>query len=524
MTLERTVHAAIDIGTNSIHLVVASADVDGGFEVLTSDKESVRLGSGSGDMRELTPEAMDRGVAALQRFRQVADTYDAQIAAVATSAVREAENRDVFLRRVKDEAGLAVDVIAGTEEARLIHLGVLQTLPVFEQQILVVDIGGGSTEMIIGRAAKVLAARSVKLGHIRLTTRFFPNGIVEPGAVDACRAYVRAFLAPATRTLSELGFQVAIGASGTIATAAALIRSLEGAPTSMGLRQADIPAASLTMLVERLASFRTPAERVAGVVGLESKRADVIVAGTILLEQVFERFGVENMTYSDYALREGVLLDRVHGEEEGFHHLNNIRRASVLRFADAFEEDRSHVEHATDLALQLFDDLSELHGYSLFERDLLEAAGLLHNVGVFVSHAAHHKHSYYIIRNSDRLNGFADHEIELIAQIARYHRRSGPKETHADYMALAPEDRQRVEVLAGIERLGIALDRTRNRVVSRLEASVDPRAINVRLVVKPDGDPSLELYTARERSGLLARALERDVELEVAGEGDPATD
>jgi len=508
------VHAAIDIGTNSIHLVVAQVDERGGFDVVTSEKETVRLGSGTGDMRELTDGAMDRGVAALQRFRQLADVHDATIHAVATSAVREAENARVFLDRAATEAGVEVDVISGHEEARLIHLGVLQALSVFEQQILVIDIGGGSTELVVGRAGKVLVARSLKLGHIRLTNRFFPNGRIEPGAVEACRAHIRSFLAPAITTFGRLGFQVAAGSSGTISTVAALTRAAGSSAAASMLSSGgvgQIERAELAVLVERLASFPDAESRVANIPGLEEKRSDVIVAGAVLLEQLFDLLDIEVLTVSPYALREGVLLDRVHGEDGGFHHLSNIRRDSVLRFADAFEEDRRHVEHATDLALQLFDDLATVHGYSLFERDLLEAAGLLHNVGLFVSHAAHHKHSYYIIRNSDRLAGFTNHEIELIAQVARYHRRSGPKSSHSSFVGLDGGDQDRVRLLAGILRVAIALDRTRSAAVTNVQAEIVGDDLVVMAQIADGADASLELYTADERTAVLAQALGRPV-------------
>lgn len=499
------VHAAIDIGTNSIHLVVARADSNGGFEVLTTDKEVVRLGEGSGEMRCLTPAAMDRGIAALRRFRQIADAYNADAAAVATSAVREATNRQEFLDRALDEAGIHVDVIAGVEEARLIHLGVLQALPVFDEQLLVVDIGGGSTEFIVGQGTEIVDARSLKLGHIRLTDRFFPDGIVEPGSLAACQRWVRNALAPAGLVLGAHGHSVAVGSSGTIGACAQMVSAVG---QHAGDRR-EISREALSKLVDELASHRDPESRAGAIRGLERRRADVIVGGAVLLEQIFVAFDVDTMQHSPFALREGVLLDRAHGDEGGFHHLNNIRRESVLRFADAYEEDRSHVEHITDLSLELFDGLQSRHGYDLFERDILEAAGLLHNVGLFVSHAAHHKHSWYIIRNSDRLAGFTDREIELIAQVARYHRRSAPKPTHDTFMALPEADRQRVKLLAGILRIAIALDRTRSQAVQDVLVSPPEGAemITIECVLSEGADAELERYTARERAGLLGDAL-----------------
>jgi exopolyphosphatase/guanosine-5'-triphosphate,3'-diphosphate pyrophosphatase len=211
------VHAAVDVGTNSIHLVVARTSPSGRFDVLAQEKEVVRLGSGSGDMKLLSDAAMDRGVAALRRFRQVAEIWAADLAAVATSAVREAANRDVFVQRAREEAGVEVEVISGAEEARLIRLGVLEAIPVYDQRHLVTDIGGGSTEFIVGQAADVLGCRSIKLGAVRLTERFFAGGgRPDADAVQACRQHLRTYLNPIVRDLAPLGFEVAVGSSGTI--------------------------------------------------------------------------------------------------------------------------------------------------------------------------------------------------------------------------------------------------------------------------------------------------------------------
>ncbi len=214
--------AAIDVGTNSVHMVVARQAASGGFEVLTRHKEVVRLGSGAGDMSELEADAMDRGVAALARCRGIAEQHGAEVVAVATSAVREATNRDEFLRRAKEEAGVEVAVVSGPEEARLIHLGVLQALPVWDRTILLCDIGGGSTELLLGRGDEVLAARSFKIGAIRLTRRFFPDGVGTPEEVEACRRAVRDAVAPFSAQVRAQGFDLVVGSSGTIETVVAM--------------------------------------------------------------------------------------------------------------------------------------------------------------------------------------------------------------------------------------------------------------------------------------------------------------
>ncbi len=306
--------AAIDIGTNSIHLVVARFDEAGHFEVIGDEKETVRLGSGGGDMKQLSPDAIDRGIAALTRLRQVADISAAEVTAVATSAVREAENADDFLRRARHEAGVEVEVISGTEEARLIHLGVLQAVPVYDRRLILIDIGGGSTEVLVGERSEILAVRSFKLGAIRLTRRFFRTDRVHPGAVDACRRFIDAMLAPLAREVARLGFEVAVGSSGTIEAVAAMVHADQGDAPPRTVDNATITAAEARSTVKRLAALSLAKRR--EVAGLEASRADIVLAGAIILEQAMATFGIDELVVSGYALREGALLDafqRTHG-------------------------------------------------------------------------------------------------------------------------------------------------------------------------------------------------------------------
>ncbi|MXV89194.1 MAG: Ppx/GppA family phosphatase [Acidimicrobiia bacterium] len=500
------VHAAIDVGTNSFHLVVARVSASGGLEILFRDKEVVRLGSGSGDMRHLTPDAIDRGIEALRGLVKTAASYGADVRAVATSAVREAENRLEFLDRAAAEAGVQVEVISGTEEARLIHLGVVQALSVFDRQILVTDIGGGSTELLIGRGTRPLAVRSVKLGHVRLTDRFFPGGVAAGAAVEECRAYVRSFLTPVGHDLGPYRYELAVGSSGTIATIAQMAEYLRDGRADRWLNNVSFSRAQLAEVTDAVLAAPTPEARRA-IGGLDERRADVIVAGVLLLEGVFECFDIPSITVSGYALREGVLLDGVHagGNGDAFWHLSDIRRESVLRIAEDYDEERPHVRRVTDLALQLFDALGDLHRFGLYERDLLEAAGMLHNVGRFISRGAHHKHSYYVIRSSDRLLGFTEREVELMALVARYQRKALPRMGHAEFAALNVADRARVQLLAGILRIAIALDRTRGGAVSGVTAEAG-EALVISCRTAPGADAAVELYTAKQRSELLAAA------------------
>ncbi|MFM7537930.1 MAG: Ppx/GppA phosphatase family protein [Acidimicrobiales bacterium] len=507
--------AAIDVGTNSLHLVVARVVDDRHFEVIGAEKEMVRLGTGSGDMKRLDTAAMDRGIAALARFRRIADIHDAPVRAVATSAVREAENHDEFLARARTEAGVEVEVISGVEEARLIHLGVLQALPVFTKRSLICDIGGGSTEVMVGEHGELLSARSFKLGAVRLTNRFFPGERLHPAAVQACRTFVRSALVPLAHEVHRLGFEVAIGSSGTIEAIARLAHASAGQEELRTYNGFRFDASALASVVRQLVATRTVAER-AALPGMEAKRADIILAGALILEGVAEVFGVSTWTVSEYALREGVLLDTVQRTRGGtLHHLREVSRNGVLALARSCDDEHEHGAQVARLALALFDATVGIHGLDEGCREYLEAGALLANVGLFVSHTKHHLHSYYVIRNSDRLVGFTDAEIEMIAQIARYHRKSAPKATHAEFAALGLGDQRVVRILAGLLRVAIGLDRSHENLIAGLTAYDDGEELVVEVTPAGALDVSLELYAASERRSLLEDALGRRIRLTV---------
>ncbi|HEX4868214.1 MAG TPA: Ppx/GppA phosphatase family protein [Acidimicrobiales bacterium] len=502
--------AAIDIGTNSVHAVVARLlEDDSGphFEVLEREKEAVRLGSTGGDIKELEQDAIERTVQALVRFAPVAARYDAPITAVATSAVREAENRHVLIDRAWEEAGIHIEVISGVEEARLIHLGVLQSVPVFDRRLVLCDIGGGSTELLVGERGEVLAARSFKLGAIRLTRQLLDEEPVTKEAVRACRRHVRSTLAPFAKEIRRLGPEVAVGSSGTISTLAemAVARSTGSRPRSV--RNLGLTRDDLGLVVEDLVAAPTAAER-AQLAGLDPARADIILAGALILEQVMRELDLEELIVSDFALREGVLLDAWQRRRGGsLHHLSDLRRRSVEVLADAMDEDPAHARHVARLALALFDGTAPLHGVDSAARELLEAAALLSNVGLFLSHAQHHKHGYYVIRNTDRLTGFTDHEVELIALVVRYHRKSEPKAKHPEFAALDEADQELVRVLAGLLRVAIGLDRTHSAVVTDVDVRIDDGGVTIDLDPAPGADTGLERYAASTRCGLLEQVL-----------------
>jgi exopolyphosphatase/guanosine-5'-triphosphate,3'-diphosphate pyrophosphatase len=481
--------AAIDIGTNSFHMVVARVGevsvvgefVGPAFEVIAREKEMVRLGSSSGDMKELSDEAIDRGVLALKRLAKIAAIHDADVVAVATSAVREAENAAVFIDRARDE-----------------------------------DIGGGSTEILVGEQGEMIAAGSLKLGAIRLTRRFFRGERLHPGAVESCRRHIRSVLAPMVREVERVGFGVAIASSGTAETVASLVNSQRGTASLRTMNNFVMTSEEIKTAVRSLVAASSVEERRA-LPGMDPSRADIILAGALILEQAVAEIGIDEIVISDNALREGVLLDALSRRGgASLLHLRDLRRRSVLHLAESMDNDVDHSMRAAGFALDLFDATALLHGLGDDSRELLEAGALLANVGLSVSHSEHHKHSYYVIRHSDRLSGFTDHEIELIAQIARYHRKSAPKPKHPEFARLWPEDQARVQILAGLLRVAIALDRSHKGRVERIVVSAKPDADEVVIAVQQrDGfDADLEVQTAEDRKGLLEEVLQRRVRIE----------
>ncbi len=512
--------AAIDIGTNSVHMVVARVVGNGRFEIITREKEMVRLGHGPGDMKELSDDAIDRGVAALGRCRTIADSFGAELHAVATSAVREAENRDVFLRRAWEEAQVVVDVVSGSEEARLIHLGVLQALPVFDAVILLCDIGGGSTELLYGRGQEVLAARSLKLGAIRLTQRFLEHDSSEGAGsagerVDECRNFIRDQVTPFVRDTRTLRADTMVGSSGTIETLVAMTRSRSG-DSPRSLNAETITRVDVSACVDAILAAG-PLDAVRKLPGVDPSRADILLAGALILDEVMSLFGAEQLIFSDAALREGVLLDAVQRHAGvGHHQLSDLRRRSVLHLMEMCEEDPDHAFQVAWIAGRLLEAMGDTLGLDVEAAELLDAAAMLANVGLFVSHSRHHQHSYYVIRNSEQLSGFSDREIELIAQIARYHRKSAPSDRHEAFRALPKRDRELVRALAAILRVAIGLDRSHAEVVGTVVAHVDDTSVNIVIGPRePDDDLALEQYSATQRRNLLEEVAGRTVSIEI---------
>ncbi|NEP13501.1 MAG: Ppx/GppA family phosphatase [Symploca sp. SIO2C1] len=497
--------AAIDIGTNSIHMVVARINPAlPAFTIIATEKDTVRLGDRDPKTGNLTPEAIERAIATLRRCQQLAQSFNAeQIVAVATSAVREAPNGRAFLKQVNTELGLFVNLISGPEEARQIYLGVLSGMEFNSQPHIIIDIGGGSTELILGDGQKPRTLSSTKVGAVRLTAEFITTDPISDREFQYLQAYVRGMLerpVDEIRANLEAGEQPRlVGTSGTIETLAIIhARNTQGSVPNP-LTGYELNRKELKEIVKHLASLNY-AER-AAIPGMSDKRSEIIVAGAIILLDAMTMLGVESLVIGERALREGVIVDWMLSRgliEDRLIYQSQVRQRSVLKVAQKYQVNLEYGERVANFALTIFNQTKgQLHHWDAEERELLWAAAILHNCGLYISHSAHHKHSYYLIRYAELL-GFTEAGIEVIANLARYHRKSIPKRKHENYNNLPSKThRQLVDQLSAILRLAVALDRRQIGAISQVRCEYYPAQKELQLKLMPavpNDDCALELW------------------------------
>lgn len=504
--------AALDVGTNSIHLVIASLDLaHGRIRPLHREKEIVRLGSGTPGGEFLSEEAMARGVTALKRFKRLADAAGASVRAIATSAVREATNKDEFLRRVRTRCGISLHIASGPEEARLTYYGVLQAFPAVRVPMLLVDVGGGSTEFLVGRGRQVRYTNSLKLGAVRLSERFFKGGRADADSVKACRQYLRGTLSPVIRQVRRHEFERIILTSGTALNLASMIRGQRTRESSKPLNGFTFQREELEDMALEIASARTARER-ARLPGLDPDRADIVLGGALILDEAMRGLRAVRMTVSTMALREGILADELHRRGRRGRGLPNSRGESVLHLARSFNQDHAHPRQVAQLSLQIFDGTKRLHRMGAVEREWLEAAALLHEIGIYLSREAHHKHSYYMIRNAELL-GFTEDEKEIIANVARYHRKALPSTQHEAFRKLSAEEQAGVAGLAAILRIADGLDRSHSSAVKSVTCRALRSKLHLKLRKARGRSLELELWGARQKSDLFEETFGREVEI-----------
>ncbi len=544
MLSQMRLFAAMDIGTNSVRLAVVETQPDGGWVTLAQQKQVVRLGEGefvqsskgsrrakkndppTEERHRLTDAAIARGALVCARFAEVARGYGAEeIVALATAAVREAGNQDEFVQRVRELADLDVRVISGQEEARLIYLGVASGIEIPPgKNALFMDIGGGSTELIVGDNQGYSFLDSLKIGAIRLTAEALGSAAkpVSASAWADLQRRVRSILAPAARQIAQHSFSLMYGSSGTATNLAEIAAQMAAGPAPTSFRNYDLSLSDVQAIARRLCAMTLEQRR--RVPGINPERADIIIGGAAILQTTMETVGASSIRISDRGLREGIVVDRLRRiSPTAVPHLKDsdeagARRRSISQLIRATRVDETHAAHIVHLSLSLFDQWKALglHEYGR-ARELLEYAALLHDSGFFVSHTDHQQHSYYLIRHSELL-GFNDREVEIIASLALYHRKSIPRRKHPNFGRLDAKTQRVIMVLSCALRLAEALDRSHLMLVNDVTCERMTKPDRVVMTLDASADAHLEVWAAQGQSPAFEKTFGLPLEIRVRTE------
>ncbi|HME06756.1 MAG TPA: Ppx/GppA phosphatase family protein [Bryobacteraceae bacterium] len=497
-------YAAVDIGSNSVRMLAAEVGTQGEFQILAADRQVTRLGSSVFQSGRIGPDAIDFVCENLVRMAQVYRKLDVSgVRAVATSAVRDAANQAEFLDRAARALGSPVEIISGQEEARLIHLGVQLRWPRSGSNVLIIDVGGGSAEVIASHEGRLVEAFSKPLGAVRLTEVFLTSDPPTEAELHRLDKYIEEKLTAPVRKIGQAVFDRVIATS---ATAAAIVCAINRIPRP----KRDV-ADRLRVGVGALRHFYNDlrARDLAGrrkVLGIGPRRAELIIAGAAVFLRSLEMFKQRSLYYSAAGVRDGIIADlaaRGVGRERAV--LSRDQRRTVEQMARRYGVQLPHARKVADLALRLFDSLQPLHKLPAEFGKLLEASAYLHDIGHFVSDTSHHKHSYYLVVNSD-LPGFTDLERQLVALLCRYHRKTMPVPRHAPFQSIDPDSRRAVTLLAPLLRIADSLDRGHQQGVD--DMAVQLKSGNVVVSVKSEADTDLDIWAAENTADVFREAYQ----------------
>jgi len=497
--------AAIDIGSNSLKLAIVEAAASDSFTVISHDRERVRLGHETLKTNFLSDEAIALSVDAISRFRSIADTREVDaILAVATASVREAKNAADFVKTVLQETGVQVKVLPSLEEARLIGISATQYFGREESSLLNIDIGGGSTEISLMEKGEPKKLFSMKLGAVGLTEKHINSDPPTKKELKALRNEIQFAVDKPTRKIAGEKWKISTGTSGTIHSLAALLNF----QSSNDL--AEKPSLKFEHLVgmNKMLAKLTLAERTQIPI-INERRAEVIIAGGQILEGVMKAFGIKTIEPCEYALREGVIIDHLREiETEALPpvpDVDDIKLRDVFAIGRRFGYEENHAIQVATMAVKIFDELVPIYDLKRHHRTWLSAAALLHDVGYHISHEAHHKHSLYLIKHSE-MTGFSEDEKLIIANIARYHRKALPKDTHIFYMSLEEEERTMVDRLSSILRIADGLDRGYESRVGNIKFVKEEKKLT--LILFSDEDCSNEIYAIKMKKEMFEKTFE----------------
>lgn len=451
--------AAIDLGSNSFHMVVARAN-DGQLAVLDRIKEMVQLGAGLDERRNLSAEAQARALATLDRFGQRLRGFPSEnVKAVGTNTLRMARNAEGFLEKAEEALGHPIEIVSGIEEARLIYSGVTRSLPPGDSRRLVVDIGGGSTELVVGQKTKPLDLESLYVGCVAMMRLHFPDGKISPKRFRRAEVAALQELERVQKRFRKIGWDVAIGASGTIRAVLSVAQGLERG-------KGTITRDSLKKLRAAVLSF-DDIEHL-GLEGLNRARANVFPGGLAILGAVFESLEIDEMRVSDSALREGLLHDLL----GRFLH-KDVRAATVEALMERYHVDRAQARLVEDTVLELLKQVSSAWTLPKRSVELCSWAARLHEIGLDIAHSHYHKHGAYVLENAD-MPGFTQQEQRLLAGLVRAHRRKFP----GPLFRSLPTKARLVEHLSVLLRLSVLLHRSRTPI-DRVTVTAGKRSLDV---------------------------------------------
>jgi exopolyphosphatase / guanosine-5'-triphosphate,3'-diphosphate pyrophosphatase len=488
--------AAIDVGSNSIHMLLAEVDKFGNIVPLQTWKDLTRLGEYLNDSNGMmSEEVIPRLERVLRKMKSIAESKGAHLRAVGTHSLREAKNGQKICSQIEQKTKIKVEVVSGREEARLVYLGVQYGIDLEDKPSLVMDIGGGSTEIYLGQGAEERFSTSLKLGCVRLTKSFLPNAVYKSQEVVALTNYIDSRVEPVAKDLRKVGFDFCVGSSGTVRA----VKSV-----ALGLQKKKPPKNfhGTVLSAKELALVKEAALACGGVKGLKNlplldqKRADIFLAGVLVLDSVSRYAGVKEWTLSECAIREGIVLDTLIREKRWLQGSSqDVRWRSVRALGQKFLVDEGHAWHITTLSISLFDQLNGWLKIGREWRELLRAASFLHEVGRFVSLSGFHKHGDYVIRNS-MLPGFTEQELLLVGALVRCHRKKVPKAGDNGLAAFSPAVRKNLERVSALLRLSASLDKGRLGKIQQVDALVKGGKAFVKVVIRGDQDVFLEVYEA----------------------------
>ncbi|MBC7962496.1 MAG: Ppx/GppA family phosphatase [Steroidobacteraceae bacterium] len=494
--------AAIDIGSNSIRCIIAEASKEGKFKIIDDEKATVRLGEKLAMTGMISEEASSRAIEAIRRFQKLLTGLNVQeIEAVATSAVRTASNGKELVALLSKELGYEIKVISGEEEAELTAASALANFDMYGKRYAMIDIGGGSVEIVTACGNHVEEFYSLDLGAVVLTDRFLTSDPIAEDELNKLQRHIRASL-KRTFTGNRISVDTLIGSGGTLTALGCMAMQMRK-DNYVSIHGYEVLRSEVVHLLAMLIRKDLKGRRT--IPGLNQDRADIIVAGVILIDELMHFFDANRILVNERGLREGLLIkaNKRLGFTAGSSHPPTWRD-SINEFARSCHVDEPHAAHVAGLALKIFDALELPFAMKKPERKLLEAAAILHDSGYFISYGSHHKHSYHLIRHAD-LFGFTPRERELIAQIARYHRKSIPKRKHDAYQSLKEKDQETVARLGGILRLADGLDRRRNGLVQDLSCLFGGTTVTIQLTATED--ISVEIFGANAKKDLFEKTF-----------------